>query len=457
MSLPFLTNIDLLKNELQNARIQNLGSEPSSPVEGQIFYHTGTDKVGVYTSSGWVYFGSGAGTVTSVALSVPSIFSVANSPITTSGSLDVTLATQNANRVFAGPSSGGAATPTFRTLVSDDIPTLTASKISDFDAQVRTSRLDQLANPTTSVSLNGQKITNLGTPTATTDAATKAYVDILVQGMTQKPSARVATAAALPACTYANGTSGVGATLTGNSNGALTVDGYSVAVGDRVLVKNQSSGAENGLYDVTQAGSAGTPFILTRNVNMDTTAEFATAFIPVEDAGTANSNSLWLCTNSADPTVGTTAIAFVQLNKGTDLQAGTGITISGNTVSINTSYVGQTSITTLGTITTGVWNGTAIAVANGGTGATSAANARSNLGAVGKYSATIGDNSSTSISITQATHGLASNGQMTAQVFDASTGAQVYCDVTINNSNGTVTFGFANAPSTNAYRVVIMG
>jgi hypothetical protein len=437
----FLVPIDLTKQELQNARIHNLATAPSSPVAGQEYYDTATNHLYVWNGSGWEQAsgGGGSGTVTSVALSLPAIFTVSGSPVTTAGTLTAVLASETANTVLAAP-NGSAGAPTFRALAAADLP-----------------RLDQITAPTASVSLNSQRITNLATPTTGTDAATKNYVDVAIQGLTQKPTATVATTAALPTNTYANGTSGVGATLTATANAALTVDGYAVATGDRVLVKDQASAFQNGLYDVTQPGSGATPFILTRNIDMDTAAEFPGAFIPVEDAGTTNANSLWLCTNTAAPTVGTTAITFVQLNKGTDLAAGTGISITGNSVAISGSYVGQTSITTLGTITTGTWTGTSIAVANGGTGSTTAAGARTNLGAVGKYSATIGDGATTAIAITQGTHGLASNGQMTTQCFDASTGVQVYPDVTINNANGTVTFTFTTAPATNAYRVVIMG
>ncbi len=433
MSIPFLTNVNLSQNELQNALIHKLSSAPGSPIEGQVYYNTTTHAIEVRTNSAWVSLSSGSGSVTSVDISLPSFLSVSGNPITTSGTLAVTLASQSAYTALARASGSGV--PSFQAMDHN--------WISDFDTQVRTSRLDQMTAPTGSVSMNSQKITNLLTPSATTDAATKAYVDSVAQGLDPKPGARVATAAVLAACTYANGTSGVGATLTGNSNGALTVDGYLVVAADVVLVKNQAAGLQNGLYDVTQAGDGGTPFILTRNTSMDTTGEFQSAYIVVEDAGTANSNSFWVCTNSADPTIGTTAITFSQLNGATQLTAGTGITISGNTVSltsgvatpgtyssvvvdtygrvtsgadiitsngivvrtssgtftnrtitgtsnrllvtsgdgvsgnptldIHSSYVGQTSITTLGTITTGVWTGTAIAIANGGTGQVTAA------------------------------------------------------------------------------------
>jgi hypothetical protein len=121
-------------------------------------------------------------------------------------------------------------------LSATDIPTLTASKISDFDTQVRTSRLDQMASPTASVSLNSQKITNLATPTADTDAANKVYVDNLIQGISAKDSVKVATTANI--------------TLSGTQ----TIDDIAVIAGDRVLVKSQTTSSQNGVY-VVAAGA----------------------------------------------------------------------------------------------------------------------------------------------------------------------------------------------------------
>jgi hypothetical protein len=155
--------------------------------------------------------------------------------------------------------------------------------------------------------------------------------------------------------------------------------------------------------------------------------------------------------------VGTTAITFTQLNKGTDLQAGAGITITGNSVAVSATYAGQTTITTLGTVTAGTWQGTAVALGFGGTGAATAAAARTNLGAKGGYTQTVGDGAATAFTITQATHGLAANGMLVVATYDAATGDRVYPNENVNNANGTVTVTFATAPATNAYRVVIIG
>lgn len=315
--------------------------------------------------------------------------------------------------------------------------------------------LDALRAPVAAVAFNSQRLTTLADPSGAQDAATKNYVDLAIQGTPTKPAAKYATTASLPTNTYANGASGVGATLTATTNAALpSQDGQATAVGDLILVKNEAAGANNGLYTVTQLGTGSLPYILTRHPQMDVSAEYGGALIAVE-FGTTNGGSLWMCTANL-PTVGTTGITFTQLNKGTDLAGSSSITITGNVVSINTTWVGQTAITTLGTITTGTWQGTAVGVAFGGTGATTAAGARANLNVPGKYQATIGDGSSLSYTITQATHGLASDKSILVQVLLDATGAVVYPDVSIG-ATGTVTIAFAVAPTSNQYRVLLIG
>src|SRR5437870_4954812 len=104
---------------------------------------------------------------------------------------------------------------------------------------------------------------NFGTPSASTDVAIKSYVDSVAQGLSVKPSAAAATAVALsPTNNYANGSSGVGATLTATGNGALTVDGYATALNDYILVKNEASGLKHGLYKVTTLGTASVSYVL---------------------------------------------------------------------------------------------------------------------------------------------------------------------------------------------------
>lgn len=121
---------------------------------------------------------------------------------------------------------------------------------------------------------------------------------------------RGATGITLPACTYSNGASGVGATLTGNSNGALIAqDGVTYVVNDRILVKNQSSTLQNGIYDVTQVGTAGTPFILTRSADCDS-SDIVSGFTVFVSEGTENLDTGWILSTNAPIMVGTTGLIF---------------------------------------------------------------------------------------------------------------------------------------------------
>lgn len=194
-----------------------------------------------------------------------------------------------------------------------------------------------ISGSTSYVSISGSTMTGAlilnGNPIVALGAATKQYVDAAINGLQIKQTATVATVTALPTNIYNNGTSGVGATLIGVATGVLTIDSYVVALGDYVLVTNEVSLANNGLYQCTTAGAVGIAYVLTRAVDMNTPSEFSGAFVPVSYQGTINKNSLWLCNPVGAVTIGTTPIPFTQVNGATDLIAGSGINISGNTIS----------------------------------------------------------------------------------------------------------------------------
>ena len=430
MSILFVNNLDLNQNELQNARIQNLASDPSSPVEGQVYYNTTDDNFYGRVAAAWARLNnlSAAETLT-LLLGVDG----------TGTGLDADLLDgQHLSYVIARGNHTG---------------TQTASTISDFDTQVRTSRLDQMAVPPAAVSFNSQKITNLATPTAAGDAVNKSYADSLSAGLDPKASVRAATTAA-------------GTLATSFENGDA-IDGVTLATGDRILIKDQADAAENGIYVVAASGAP------TRADDADTGAELSGgAFVFVEE-GTVNADTGWVASHNGEPTLGTDDVTFTQFSGAGTIVAGAGLTKTGSTIDavgtadritvnadsidIAATYVGQASITTLGTIATGTWEATDVAVAHGGTGASTAAAARTNLSALGRYSATIGNGSATSFNISQATHGMAADGTNTVAVYDATSGAQVYPDVTVAPGTGQVTIAFAVAPTTNQYRVVIQG
>jgi len=222
-------------------------------------------------------------------------------------------------------------------------------------------------------------------PTSALHIATKQYVDnVTTAGLDVKASCRVATAAALPACTAAG--SGVGKTLTGNAVGVLTVDGVATVLNDRILVQDQVAGVDNGIYKVTTEGTAGVAFILTRATDADANTEVTAGLFTFIAEGTANADLGFILITNDPITVDTTALTFTEFTGVSAVVAGTGLTKTGNTIDaigtadritanadsldIASTYVGQSSITTLGTIATGVWSGTAVAAPKGGTGQT---------------------------------------------------------------------------------------
>lgn len=297
-------------------------------------------------------------------------------------------------------------------------------------------RLDQVAAPTAPVAFGGQRATGLADPSTGTsqDAATANWVSnaiaLAVAGQDWKASVTLATAAALPANTY---TAGV---LTATGNGVLTVDGQNPAAGQRLLVKNEATAKNNGIYVVTNAGAVGAPYVLTRAADANTSAEVTGGMtVPVDSGGTANGGTIWLLATSEAVTLDTTALAFTQIGgAGATYSAGTGITLTGNVFSLTAP----------------------VTVALGGTNATTAAGARTNLGAAGMFtSAAIGDGSATTLTVT---HNLGNQYPASVTVWDVS-GAnpvKIECDVTATSVNA-IQLSFAVAPATGSIRCTVTG
>ena len=260
--------------------------------------------------------------------------------------------TRTANTILAGPTRGSAAAPTFRSLVVADIPTLTSAKVSDFDTQVRTNRVDQLAsatNPVTGV-----------TPTSDNHFATKSYVDGVSQGLDVKDSCVAATTGNITIATALN-------------NGD-TLDGVSLSTNDRVLVKDQSSASENGIYIVGSSPA--------RADDLAAGADAAGMFTFVEK-GTVNADNGFVCSSDkGSAVVGTNNLTFVQFSGAGQITAGDGLDKSANTLSVDLKSNGGLVIESTEIavdLSASSITGT-LAVSDGGTGSTSASAARTALG-----------------------------------------------------------------------------
>jgi hypothetical protein len=207
----------------------------------------------------------------------------------------------------------------------------------------------------TSVAMTSGTIANA--PTNDTDIVNKLYADSIAAGINFHQPCNYATTADLGTVTYNNGTSGVGATLTKTAPFAtLSIDGASPSVGQRILVKNQSTGAYNGVYTVTNVGSGVAGWVLTRATDYDTSGT-GTNEIDAGDyilvlAGTANANTSWVQQTALPITVGTTALVFIQFAAPITYSAGTGLSLAGTTFSIANTAVGAGSYGTASSVPT---------------------------------------------------------------------------------------------------------
>lgn len=369
--MKFLAAIDMVQNQIKNLVAHLSSGTPSSPATGQVWFDTtaaSADGRLKYQSAGSILTPITSGSELGAG-------SVANSALTT-------------NPLARANHTG----------------TQLAATVSDFDTQVRTSTLNQMTAPTADLSINSHKLTGVSNGSSTNDAVNYGQLQAAIQGFAWKQLPVVAAS-------VGNGT------LASAFENGDTLDGITLATGDRILLKDQSSAQEDGIYTVNASGAP------TRAVDADTTAELRNATVWVS-AGTANADTAWTQTAEVT-TVNTTAQAWAQVGGGTGVTAGNGLTLTGATLD-----VGQ------------------------GTGITVNANdvAVDTSVVVRKYNVDIGDNSSTSIAVT---HSLSTK-SVTYSVRTKSDDSFVQCDA-VATSTSVLTLTFAVAPTTNQYNVTVHG
>jgi len=270
--------------------------------------------------------------------------------------------TRSANTILSGPTSGSASAPTFRSLVAADIPNILHDKITDFDGAVRTNRLNSMNVPNGQLNINNQKLINVADPTADSDAANKGYVDGVAQGLDVKDSCVAATTANI--------------TISTALNNGDTLDGVTLSTNDRVLVKNQNTASENGIYIVGTSPA--------RAADLTAGADAAGFFTFVEQ-GTVNGENGFVCTSDkGSAVVGTNNLSIAQFSGAGQVIAGNGLDKSGNTLSVDLKSNGGLVIeSTEIAVDLGASSITGtLAVSDGGTGSSTQSGARSNLGLV---------------------------------------------------------------------------
>lgn len=405
-------NLDFVKLEARNMRVHQLASAPASPVTGQLYYDTGTNTLYWYNGTSWVSAAGGAASdATASSKGIIQLAGdlggggtaaapvIANGAITSAKILDGTITDTD---VSSANKDGATGTASMRTLGTGSAQAFPGN-----------GRLDQVAAPTTTVNMNSQRLISVADPTAAQDAATKNYVDNTVQGLDAKASVHAATAGSNIA------------TLAGGAPN--TLDGVTLAANDRILVKDQTTTNQNGIYTVTTLGT-GSNGTWTRALDMDNWLEVPSSYTWVEQ-GTVNADTGWVCTADVGGTLGTTAITWTQFSAAGAAIAGNGLTKTGNTIDVGAGTgisVAADTVSVDGTIIPRYYNN----------------NATHSAG--------------TTIVINQSTHGCRASRGLHVTVLDVASGLVELPDVGVDAS-GNVTVTYAVSVSANSKMVSIIG
>jgi hypothetical protein len=381
MSLKLVTNLDFNQNQALNFVVQQLASDPGSPVEGEIWYRSDLHTIREYSS----------GTTKTIA-------------------------------------------------------TLTNS-LSDFSV------------PTGNLSAGGFQINNMANGTASTDAATVGQLNNAILGLDIHASVRVASTG--------SNINVASALVTG-----FVIDGYTCALGDRVLIKDNTAGSDNGIYVVVASGAA------PRASDCNTATNYLQGAFCFVEKGTANGGASFVTSTAGPYVIGTTSISWVTFaGAGVTYGAGSGLTLTGTVFSVNVTgnsiEISSGNLRVKSNATTGqallsagtgveagygainlaggssIVTGT-LPLGNGG-GYTSTATAKTTLGFTTKYAQAVGNASLTSFTVN---HALGSS-NVDVTVVEVATGDLVMADILVVDANN-ITVNFATAPASNAFEVVVV-
>ena len=288
-----------------------------------------------------------------------------------SGSVAATLATVNSN---VGSFGSSTSIPTFTvnakgliTAASGNVVIAPAGTLSGttLNSTVVTSSLTSLGAQSAALNMNSNLINNVTNPVSAQDAATKSYVDAATAALNPTASVYAATTTNIPG-TYLNGVAGVGATFTTTATGTFIVDGTTPPLNSRILIKNQSSGFQNGVYTLTTLGSSGVSAVFTRTLDYDTASDMNSAgLIPVIN-GTANALSSWQQIATIT-TVGTDSLVFQEFTANPSLYVLAANNLS-DVASSSAAFNNIDPMTTTGDLIYEASAGTAARLAIGSTG-----------------------------------------------------------------------------------------